>query len=469
MTDTTRRTNVGGQSETLGAAWASGANRVLDAPTSRAASWLLLAMLAVVLFALGWAVLASTDRVATAEGQTIPDRRVQRIQTPEQGTIERLLVEEGDQVEAGAELVHIDRVELEAEFDRARTELLETRARILRFRALGELLDQVSRNGFHRPEGKEVPRLPAMPDDWSLRPDRRVRARQADLLAAEWRAYLSEVATSRQELAQRRSQVTETETELAGRRQLMPYVEGQRDRLRRMADLDLAPDAEFEETQRALLEESIELESLEVSLARNRSAVDAARSALVEVHARHARDTARQRVEAEARAATLRHELRQIRARLDRRAITTPIGGTVMDVQVHGPGEVVEPGSAMMKVVPRDSPLEVQAYVSNRDIGRVRRGDEVNVKFEAFDFTRYGSMPGELVHVSRDAAEHEELGHVYPVLVRMERDYMRLDGERIRLIPGMDVTVDIDLGERRVIEYFLSPLLRYQDEALREP
>ncbi len=453
----------------LSAAWASGAERVLAAPISRAATWLLFAMLGVVVFALGWASLAATDRVATAEGQTIPDRRVQRIQTPEQGTVDRLLVRDGDVVQPGAELVHIDRTELEADFARARTELRETRARILRLRALDEYLVRANRNGLNGASGEFEPVLAQAPEVWTRMPGEASLDRQRRLLRAQWHNYLDETATAREELEQRRSEHAQARVEYAGLRDLLPYLHSQRERVQRMANQELAPVSEFEATEREVIESRIEIDSLERSLARGEAAIAAAESALREVHTRRTTEVARELVDAEEDEALLRHEIRRIRAQLDRRTVTTPVAGTVMDLDVHGAGEVVEPGSAMMKIVPRDTPLEVQAYVSNRDIGRVRSGMEVAVKFEAFDFTRYGAMPGEIVHVSRDATEHDEFGHAYPVLVRMADDTMSVDGEEIAVIPGMDVTVDIHLGERRVIEYFLSPMLRYQDEALREP
>jgi len=454
---------------TLGAARASGADRVLDAPMPRAAGGLLIAMLAVVAFGLGWSVLAHTDRVATAEGQIVPDRRVQRIQTPEQGVIDRLLVREGDLVQAGAELVHIDRAELEADHARARAELAEVRARVLRLQAFAAALAD---NGAIDSAGALEAAQPFMGepgDDWRIEPGSAVLERQARLLEAEWHAYLNALATAREELAQARARHAETEAEIAGLDELLPYLAGQRDRMQRMAEMELAPLVESDQSVQAFLERRVEHDALQRAQVRDAAAVAAAESQLKEIRARQVRDTLRELAEARERSLVLRKELQRITAQLDRRTIVTPVGGTVMDVHVHGPGEVVEPGRPMMTIVPLDSPLEVRAHVSNRDIGRVRTGERVDVKLEAFDFTRYGSMPAELVHVSRDATEHDELGRVYPILVRMERDYMTLDGERVQLLPGMDVTVDINLGQRRVIDYFLSPMLRYQHEALREP
>jgi hemolysin D len=119
-------------------------------------------------------------------------------------------------------------------------------------------------------------------------------------------------------------------------------------------------------------------------------------------------------------------------------------------------------------VVPQDVPVEVEARVENKDIGFVRKGQQVEVKVETFPFTLYGTIPGRVLTVSDDAAWIEKVGLVYPIRVGLERSTLEVDGKRVRLSPGMAVTVEIKTGQRRVIEYLLSPLLRSMKESLRE-
>jgi len=118
----------------------------------------------------------------------------------------------------------------------------------------------------------------------------------------------------------------------------------------------------------------------------------------------------------------------------------------VRQISVHTIGEVVAPGETLMTIVPVDAELEV----------------------EAFPFTKYGTVPGEVVDVSNNSLEDEKRGLIFPVRVAMERMTIRADGEDMQLTPGMSVTVEVKTGKRRVIEYILTPLLRYRDEAIRE-
>lgn len=110
----------------------------------------------------------------------------------------------------------------------------------------------------------------------------------------------------------------------------------------------------------------------------------------------------------------------------------------------------------------------VEAMVLNRDIGSILVGDEVEVKLEAFPFTKHGVIHGRLENLSMDAIEDENLGLVYAARVALERDTIVVNEQEVRLTSGMAITAEIKTGQRRVIEFLLSPLLRYRDEAFRE-
>jgi HlyD family type I secretion membrane fusion protein len=121
-----------------------------------------------------------------------------------------------------------------------------------------------------------------------------------------------------------------------------------------------------------------------------------------------------------------------------------------------------------MLIGPEDRPLEVEAKILNRDIGFIEPGQLVEIKVETFEFTKYGSIPGTISKIANDVTMDEQLGPVYRALIEMERDTISVGNKPIRLMPGMSVTVDVNIGERRLIEYILTPVLRYKNESLRE-
>lgn len=178
--------------------------------------------------------------------------------------------------------------------------------------------------------------------------------------------------------------------------------------------------------------------------------------------------SAASRVEALGRMEQARLELRSASLRAERNRLRAPVDGTVQQLSVHTVGGVVRSAEPLMVVVPHGVTLEVEANVLNRDIGFVEIAQTVEVKVEAFPFTRYGLIDGEVVQLSADAVLDETLGPVYPMKVKLAAERIRVNDRWVDLAPGMSVAAEVKTGKRRAIEFFLAPLLRYRSEALRE-
>jgi hemolysin D len=148
--------------------------------------------------------------------------------------------------------------------------------------------------------------------------------------------------------------------------------------------------------------------------------------------------------------------------------LTAPVDGTVQQLTLHTLGGVVAAAQPLMQIVPKQDVVEVEAYLENKDIGFVRVGQEAAVKVDAFEYTKYGTVPGRLTHVSRDAIQDEKRGLIYAVTVTLDKASLPVDGRDMVLSAGMAVNVEIKTGERRIIEYVLSPLLKHQRESLNE-
>lgn len=144
------------------------------------------------------------------------------------------------------------------------------------------------------------------------------------------------------------------------------------------------------------------------------------------------------------------------------------MSGTVQQLAVRTVGGVVTEAQPLMLVVPQEHLLEIEAFLENKDVGFVRPGQEAEVKIETFPYTKYGIVPGTVKSVSDDAINDEKRGLVYSMRVEMARSTIAVNGADIRLAPGMAVTAEIKTGRRRVIEYFLDPLMQYGMESIRE-
>lgn len=172
--------------------------------------------------------------------------------------------------------------------------------------------------------------------------------------------------------------------------------------------------------------------------------------------------------EADQKATGFGNELVKAESRGKLMTLTAPVDGTVQQLAVHTVGGVVTPAQPLMVIVPKDNPIEVEAYVENKDIGFVNPGQEAVVKIETFPFTKYGTIEAKVTHVSNDAVSDEKRGLIFPARVILARATIQVENKTVNLSPGMAVTVEVKIAQRRVVEYFLSPLMQYKDESLRE-
>jgi hemolysin D len=191
--------------------------------------------------------------------------------------------------------------------------------------------------------------------------------------------------------------------------------------------------------------------------------------------------------EAERKASGFAADLSKAVERGKLQQLTAPVSGTVQQLAVHTVGGVVTPAEALMVIVPSDSQLEIEAMVSNHDIGFVHTGDEVEVKVDTFDFTRYGLLHGKVRSISSDsivrdapndkpgdksapssASEPKGQELTYAARISLDSTKMQVDDKTVHLSPGMAVTAEIKTGSRRIISYLLSPLMKYGQESLRE-
>lgn len=148
--------------------------------------------------------------------------------------------------------------------------------------------------------------------------------------------------------------------------------------------------------------------------------------------------------------------------------LTSPVDGTVQQLVVHTVGGVVPAAQPLMQIVPKNAPVEMEAFIENKDVGFVQTGQEAQVKVDTFEYTKYGTIAARVSHVSQDAIQDEKRGLIYAVKVSLLEPTMNIDGRQVVLSPGMSGSVEIKTGSRRVIEYVLSPLLQHTRESLRE-
>ncbi len=171
-------------------------------------------------------------------------------------------------------------------------------------------------------------------------------------------------------------------------------------------------------------------------------------------------------IEKERALAVLEGEFTKASKRHQLEKLCSPVDGTVHGLATYTIGGVVTSAQPTVIIVPEGTPLVVEAVVPNKDIGFIHLDQEAELKFDTFPFQKYGTIDAGLFYISPDAQEADKAGLVYKIKLRPKRFSIRVKGKDIPISPGMAVTAEIKTGQRRVIEFFLSPLIKHVDESL---
>jgi hemolysin D len=424
-------------------------------PLGRALIWSLCAFFVI---ALGWSIVGHMDIVAVAQGRVVPQGRTKVVQPLEMGVVRAIHVKDGDHVKAGQPLIDLDPTDAAADHDRLEREF---QARSLDVARLDSLLALSAAEGLAG--GAERRPFDPPADSDPLLKDAAQR-----LLQAQWQERTAKLASLDGEVERRRAELRGAEAEVERYTAALPLLRDRYQRLAELARQGLMSKLRESEAQQQL----VETEKVLAGALEKRLQAEAALRA-IEQQRRQAESESesvwrRERAEASDKRAAAEQEILKARKRRDLQHLVAPIDGTVTNLAAWTVGGVVKPADPLMNIVPLQALPEVEAMVLNKDVGFVEAGQRVTVKFDAFPFTRYGTVDGEVIDVSRDANKDEKLGLVYPVRVRLDAADIATEGKKIAISPGMAVNAEIITGDRRVIDFLLSPILRYRHESGRE-
>ena len=418
-------------------------------PAPRRVMWVLI-LIAVV--AVCWAVFGKIDVVATAYGKIVPDARTKLIQPLESGSIESIHVRDGQAVKAGDVLIVLDATVADAEHARLRHELSSARLQAARSRSLITAIDT-----------GRLPRLIALPEL-----DKSALDEAQQLLEGQFTEFQSKAARLSADLARREAELQSVRESLQKVERTLPIAR------QRAADFKVLLDKQFISTHLYLEREQAVIEQ-EADQSILRSRQQEALAALKEVRQQQQALVAEARrialdslTDVTQKAASLDQERVKAQSRAGLMTLTAPVDGTVQQLAVHTVGGVVSSAQLLMVIVPHDDALEIEAFLENKDVGFVSPNQVAEVKVETFPYTKYGTIPARIAHVSGDAINDDKRGLIYVVRAKLATTSIQLENRAVNLSAGMAVTVEIKTGTRRVIEYFLSPLLQYGKESLRE-
>jgi len=439
---------------------------IMEKPPSAGLRWLTLMLCGLFAIAIIWSIFGRVDVVAVATGKIIPSANVKLIQPIEIGAVRAIHVRNGQHVRKGQLLVELDSTLTTADEAQASRGLLSANIVEARNDALLAYLSG-RQQGFVAPAGTP----------------RDVAETQQRFIATSVGEYEAQRASLVQSKAESAAEYAAAEAEVAKLKKTLPLVERQLAARKELAEKGYFSTIKLLEYEQLKVEHIQNIEVQEANAAKARAAMANYDAQIARLRETFGKTAVTDLSEAQDKSSMAAEELHKSSRRRQFQQLRSPVDGTVQQLSVNTVGGVVEPAKPIMVIVPDDAAVEVEAQILNKDIGFVHEGQSVRVKLEAYPFTDYGLIEGTVESISRDAIDLSQQGAgaardqngkppptglVYAARIRLKQRSIRI-GNRVQPIgPGLAVQAEIKTGERRIIQYLLSPITQTVDEAGRE-
>ena len=410
-------------------------------PLGRFTFWTVTSLIIITIL---WLVIGKIDIVVSARGIVIPDGEAKIIQPLETGVVKQILVKEGDFVKKGQLLILVDTSTTEAQLKSVNKNLEQSKIEAERLKSSGNN------------------------SEFSAKTDNKELAEELEtqqkLYQENLSAMNSQVAAKQQEISQIKNQI---DAAVAQKRDYQYQLTNAEDRERRLKNvIDVIAYDEYQEAQNKTnsLQESLnrtisEIKKLEAQRVQIQKEIMQIKSDFKSQNLTTLANTQKQINELEA-------NKEEIEFSNQNQKITAPCDGYIDKLLIHTIGGVVTPAQELIALTPVEQPLLIKAQVLNRDVGFIKEGMPVSIKIDTFEFQKYGILHGTVKSISQNSIKDEKLGEVYEVYIIPKEHTLLVEGKEKQLSTGMTLNAEIEINKRRIIEFFIYPLIKYLDEGI---
>jgi len=426
----------------------------------RVAMYTVMALFAILVL---WSTFGKLDIVAVADGKLVPNTYLKIVQPADSGVVKEILVKEGEAVKAGQVLMRMDTTLSESDLKALTADYQNKKIALRRIDA------QLSGTPFVQRADEPAELF------------RQVYAQYV----ANRQAYDTALAGERATLEKAKNDLTaaiEVKKKLV---ETLPHYRAQEAAYEKLSREGFAGKLMYTDKQRERIEKEQDLLAQEATIGSAQSVIEQEQKKIAQITADYRRQLQTERVDTASQAEKAKEELAKQEHRNEYLELRAPQDGIVKDLATHTIGTVTSPGTILMTLVPENETLRAEVWVKNDDIGFVREKQPVKIKLATFTFQKYGMLDGEVAQVSADATDQSSGSDsrtgatqgqsrsaaeplVYKTLVDLKSQFLEADGEKYHLAPGMQVSAEINLGTRTVLEYLLSPVSKAFNEAGRE-
>lgn len=444
-----------------------------DTPPHPAPRRVAYAILALFLIALVWSMVGEVDIVAVAHGRVVVSDRTKLIQPLENSVVKAIHVKDGDKVKAGQLLVELDATAPNADHSRLAQETSSAQSERLRAGALIKAM--------------EIGNAPKLPEATDLANDEASQARA--LLQSEWADIGAKTTKLLADIDHRQAEIATVREQIVKLQTTLPILKQREQDFLALSKEGYVAGHAGQDKTRERIEQERDLSTQEARLKEAKAALAESQSAQAAFKAETIKTLRERQSQAELKRSGASQEGVKAQQRQALTQLTAPTAGTVQQLTVHTAGGVVTQAQVLMVIVPDHAEVTAEVQLDNQDYGFVNVGQEAEVKFEAFPYTSYGTVPATVTVLAADAvtrdaqsaAQNARIGEgdpnaaqtnaaaaYFPATLKLTQSSMQVEGKQVRLSPGLALTAEIKTGKRRVIDYLLSPVKRHAQESLRE-
>lgn len=408
-----------------------------------------------------WATFTKLDEVAISFGEVQPMQDVQPMQHVQGGTIAIVYVKNGEEVKAGSPLIKLNPEQVRAELMKAQS------------REVSLLLDAERLHAF-------INKTPVQEVNWrkaikatnydtqqnSKNIDNSIRE-NTSLLSQQNKERESQYLIYHEKVEQKKAQLRQYADSKADLERKLSLHKDEEKMYRSLVEKGYASKLDLNVSQRKTIEAIAQLKQTEAKIDEARGGLEEAENELKRLNTTFTKKALEDLNEINSQLLDVHHTIQRLKDLSDNLIIKAPITGIVKGLNAL-PGSVISPAEVIMDIVPTKGEMIVNCKISTRDIGHVHLDDPAQVKIMAYEFTRYGTVPGKVMEISADTFANQDGLPYYKGKILLEKNYVGDNPAINQLKPGMTAQVDILTGKKTIISYLIKPITRGLSTSFKE-
>jgi HlyD family type I secretion membrane fusion protein len=395
-----------------------------------------------------WAAFTTVNEVTVAQGEVVPTGYIHDVQHLEGGIVSEIVVRNGDQVKPGDRLIRFAMPVSQADYEQLQVRKASLSLKLERIRAVEEV---------RKPDFSEFEK------------------NYPDLADKEMASYYAQIASVSSELAvlkaqtnQRKSELLRQKNQVSALKREISLLQKQVDMREELARKHIVSKTDLLEKKSRLASIDSQMESVQDGIAVAKMALQEAKNRRQEILDQHKKENEFEAAEVAGQLAEVEKTMVKAADRVSRLDLYAPIAGIVQGISITGANAVVRPGEVILQIVPVDGNVIVEARILPQDVGHIKLEQKAEVKIDSYDASKYGFVSGTVKQISPSTYLDEKKKPYYLARIGLEKNHLGNNPERMKIIPGMTVQVDIITGKKSILDYLMKPVSRGFKNAFQE-